>query len=127
MSEPKHVTATHGFSKKLMATALCACLLGVIFSGAGVCQAPGYGEKPDQWAPYERGQYFDQLQKIVSTYQFDGSKITYLHFEDAIAGVGPVELFRIPARQSADCREHDCYFFVLVASDYSDAPLVTPC
>ena len=29
--------------------------------------------------------------------------------------------------QSADCSSDDCYFFVLIASDYSVAPLVTPC
>jgi hypothetical protein len=105
----------------------CGCLLAIASLGAGVCQTPGCGDKPDQWAPYERGEYSDQLQKIVSTYQFADRKITYLHFELRDVGVGPVELFRIPDRQSADCNERDCYFFVLIASDYSDAPLVTAC
>jgi hypothetical protein len=127
MSEPKHVTATRSLLKNILATAFCACLLGIVFSGAGVCQTPGYGEKPDQWAPYESGQYFDQLQKIVKTYRFDGSKITYLHFEETFAGVGPVELFRIPVSRSRDCSENDCCFFALFAYDHSGAPLLTPC
>jgi hypothetical protein len=127
MPETKLVKSTLGFLKNIMAAALCAGLLGAVFPGAGVCQTPGYGETPDQWAPYESGQYFDRLQQIVGTYQLPEGKITYLRFELAGVGIGPVELFRIPARQSADCREHDCDFFVLVASDYSDAPLVTPC
>jgi hypothetical protein len=113
--------------KNILATAFCACLLGIVFSGAGVCQTPGYGDKPDQWAPYESGQYFEQLQKIISIYQFADSKITYLRFEITNVGVGPVELFRIPVGRSRDCSENDCYFFALVASDHSDAPLLTPC
>jgi hypothetical protein len=127
VSELKHVRASRSLLKKLLATVFCACLLGTVFSGAGVCQAPGYGEEPDQWAPYESGQYFGQLQKIVSTYRFPDRKISYLHFELTNVGVGPVELFRIPVGRSRDCSENDCYFFVLVASDHSDAPLVTPC
>src|SRR6266705_1515190 len=101
--------------KNILAAALCAGLLA--FSGAGICQTPGYGEKPDQWAPYESGQYFGRLQKISKIYRFDGSKITYLHFEETDVGVGPVELFRIPVGRSPNCNENDCYFFVLVASD----------
>jgi hypothetical protein len=128
MSYPKVIKANRRLLKKILATAFCACLLGVVFLGAGICQTPGYGDKPDQWAPYESGPYSEQLQKIVKTYLFDGdSKITYLHFEETAAGVGSVELFRIPDKQSRDCNEKDCYFFVLVASDYSNAPLVTPC
>lgn len=42
-------------------------------------------------------------------------------------GVGPVELFRIPVDGDRDCNEDQCYFFILIASDYSNAPLVTPC
>jgi len=113
--------------KRFIAAALFAVLLGAVFPCAGVCQTPGYGETPDQWAPYESGQYLDQLLQIVRTYQFPESKITYLRFEIGDVGIGPVELFRIPAPQSADCSEHDCYFFVLVASDHRDAPLVIPC
>jgi hypothetical protein len=103
MSYPKNRKASRGLLKNIMAMAFCVCLLGILSLGAGVCQTPGYGQKPDQWAPYERGQYFDQLQKIASTYQFDGSKVTYLHFEDAFSGVGPVELFRIPVGRTQDC------------------------
>jgi hypothetical protein len=95
------------------------------FVGAGRCQAPGYGAKPDEWAPYESGQYFDRLQKILGVYEFSDRKISYLHFEIKDVGVGPVELFRIPAGKS--CSENNCDFFVLVAYDHSDAPLVTPC
>jgi hypothetical protein len=97
--------------KNILATAFCACLLGIVFSGAGVCQTPGYGDKPDQWAPYESGQYFEQLQKIISIYQFADSKITYLRFEITNVGVGPVELFRIPVGRSRDCSEKRLLFF----------------
>jgi hypothetical protein len=116
-----------GFLKNIMATALCACLLGSAYSGVGVCQTPGYGEKLDRWAPYTSGIYFDQIQGIVKTYLFDGSKITHLHFEENFARVGPVELFRIPVARSRDCSDNDCYFFVLLAHDHRDAPLLTPC
>ena len=119
-------TTTLGSLKKFR-TAFFAVLLGIVFSSAGVCQTPGYGEEPDQWAPYESGQYFDRLQQIVSTYQLPESKFTYLRFELNDVGIGPVELFRTRAPQNADCSEHDCYFFVLVASDHRDAPLVIPC
>ncbi len=127
MSYPKDVKAIRRLLKNFLATAFCACLFGIVFIHAGICRTPGYGNKPDQWAPYESGPYFEQLQKIVETYRFDDSKISYLHFEEREIGVGPVELFRIPAKWGQDCSEKDCYLFVLVASDYSDAPLVTPC
>jgi hypothetical protein len=126
MSETRPVKSTLGLLRKVLAAALFAVLLG-IFSSAGVCQTPGYGEEPDQWAPYESGQYFDRLQQIVSTYQLPESKFTYLRFELNGVGIGPVELFRTRAPQNADCSEHDCYLFVLVASDHRDAPLVIPC
>jgi hypothetical protein len=51
MSDAKHVKASRGVLKNIMATAFCAGLLGMVSSGAGVCQTPGYGDKPDQWAP----------------------------------------------------------------------------
>ena len=127
MSFPKGVKAIRRHLKNFMATVFCACLLGIAFLDAGICQTPGYGDKPDQWAPYESGPYFEQLQKIVETYRFDDGKITYLHFEETNVGVGPVEIFRIPYKQSLDCSEKDCYFFVLIASDHSAAPLMTPC
>lgn len=63
--------------------------------------------------------------KILGVYEFSDRKISYLHFEIKDVGVGPVELFRIPAGKS--CSENNCDFFVLVAYDHSDAPLVTPC
>jgi hypothetical protein len=88
-----------------------------------VGQMPGYGDKPDQWAPYESGKYFERLQKIISTYRFANSKVTYLRFEENGVGVGPVELFRISL--APDCSEGNCYF-VLFASDL-ETPLVTPC
>jgi hypothetical protein len=100
---------------------------GLYFSAQAFVRHPGYDDKPDQWAPYESGQYFDQLHKIAQTYQLSGSKISYLHFELTGAGIGPIELFRIPKRRSADCSENDCYYFVLIASDHSDAPLFDPC
>ena len=127
MSYPKCRKASRGLLKNILATAFCACLLGIVSLGAGVCQTPGYGEKPDQWAPYESGQYFEQLQKIVETYRLSGSKITYLHFEETDVGIGPVELFRVPKLRNADCSERDCYLFALIASDHSNAPLVIPC
>jgi hypothetical protein len=127
MSATKRVTTTLGSLRNFIAMAFFAVLLGIVFSGAGVCQTPGYGEEPDKWAPYESGKYFDRLQQIVSTYRLPEGKITYLHFESSGASIGPVELFRIPAPQSADCSEHDCYFFILVSSDHRDAPLVIPC
>ena len=126
MSDPKH-KASCGFLKKILATAFLVGLLGVASLGAGICQTPGYKDKPDEWAPYESGQYFEQLQTIVKTYDFDGSKITYLHFEQTGVGIRPVELFRIPVARTQDCSEKDCYFFVLVAFDHRDAPLMTPC
>lgn len=113
--------------KKLMATALVVCLFGVLSLGTGICQAPSYAEEPGPWVPYTSGRYFGQLQKIVDTYRFSDRKIDYLHFELSDTGVGPVDLFRIPVRRSADCSLSDCYFFVLIASDHSGAPLVTPC
>jgi hypothetical protein len=126
MPEFKFALQMFRFLKGVIATALCVCLLGVVFSGSGICQTPGYGRTVDDWAPYESGQYLDRLQKIAGTYQFSG-KITYHRFELSDVGIGPVDLFRIPARQSAHCSGDDCYFFVLIASDYSGAPLVTPC
>jgi hypothetical protein len=126
MPAPK-VRTSRNFLKGILATAFCAGLFGILFLGAGVCQTPGYGKKPDQWAPYESGQYFDRLRKIISTLHFSDRNIAFLHFEDTRAGVGPVELFRIPVGRSRDCRENECYFFVLIASDHRDAPLVTPC
>jgi hypothetical protein len=126
MSYPKDAKTSRRHFRNFLATALCVCLLGIAFLGAGVCQTPGYGDKPDQWALYERGPYFEQLQKILRTYRFDGSNITYLHFEESL-GVGPVELFRIPVDRDRDCNEDQCYFFILIASDYSNTPLVTLC
>ena len=99
MSDSKQ-TAGRIFLKKILATAFLVGLLGIASLGTGICQTPGYGEKPDQWAPYENGQYFGQLQKIVSTYRFPDRKISYLHFELTNVGVGPVELFRIPVGRS---------------------------
>jgi hypothetical protein len=75
---------------------------------------------------YTGGRYFDQLQKIISAYRISENKISHAHFELSDTGVGPVELFRIPD-QSADCSSKPCDFFVLIAADYSVAPLVIPC
>jgi len=124
MSDPKQ-EASCGFLKKILARAFLVGLLGVAFLGVGICQTPGYKDKPDEWAPYDRGQYFEQLQTIVKTYRFDGSKITYHHFEETDVGIRPVELFRIPVARTQDCSEKDCYFFVLVAFDHREAPLLT--
>jgi hypothetical protein len=126
MPELKFTSPKLRFLKRIMATALCVCLIGAVLSGTGICQTSGYGQTVDDWAPYESGPHLDRLQKIAGTYRFSG-KITYHRFELSDVGIGPVDLFRIPARQSGDCIDHDCYFFVLIASDYSDAPLVTPC
>jgi hypothetical protein len=127
MSDAEYARTHLGLLKKILRTTVLVGLFGIVFLGAGVCQTPGYGERPDRWAPYEQGKYFEQLQKIVSIYHFDGSKITYIHFELADVGVGPVELFRIPVVPNEVCSENDCYFYVLVASDHGDAPLMTPC
>jgi hypothetical protein len=124
MSDPKDAKANRSLLKNMLAAVLCAGLFGFVSLGPGVCQTPGYGEKPDQWAPYESGQYFDHLRKIISTYRFSDSKISYLHFEESYANVGPVELFRIS--RGPDCSENNCYF-VLFASDLGDAPLITEC
>jgi hypothetical protein len=124
MLYPKHRKARRGPLKNLLAMAFGACLLGIASLGAGVCQTPGYGDKPDQWAPYESGQYADYLQKIIRTYRFSDGKIAHLHFEEDAAGVGPVELFRISS--GLECNESNCYF-VLFASDVGDAPLITEC
>lgn len=127
MSDPKYVKTIRGLLKKILTIVVFACLIGIVFPGQGICQNPADGDKPDQWAPYESGQYFEQLQKIASIYQFHDSRIAYLHFESSDTGVGPVELFRIPAGRGPECNERDCYFFVLVAFDHSNAPFVTPC
>src|SRR5450631_3739844 len=78
--------------KKILATAFLVGMLGFASPGAGYCQAPGYGEKPDQWAPYESGGYFNALQGMIGTYELAGSRIEYLHFEIRDIGIGPVEL-----------------------------------
>jgi hypothetical protein len=127
MSDAECARTSLSFLKKMLMTIALVGLLGIVSLGSGVCQIPGYGERADEWAPYERGRYFEQLQEIVSTYQFADGKITYLHFETRDAGIGPVELFRIPGARSRDCGGNDCYFFVLVASDHSGTPLMTPC
>lgn len=127
MLYPKHRKARRGPLKNLLAMAFGACLLGIASLGAGVCQTPGYGDKPDQWAPYQSGQYFEQLQKILSIHAVADSRIFYLHFEVTDVGVGPVELFRVSEPRSAECSDRDCYLFVLIASDHSNTPLVTPC
>jgi hypothetical protein len=79
MLYPKHRKARRGPLKNLLAMAFGACLLGIASLGAGVCQTPGYGDKPDQWAPYQSGQYFEQLQKILSIHAVADSRIFYLH------------------------------------------------
>jgi hypothetical protein len=127
MSDSKRRKACRGLLKNILATAFCACLFGIVSLGSGVCQTPGYGEKPDHWAPYEGGRYFEHLQKIATTYQYPDSKFAYLHFEQTDLGIGPVELFRIPVRPNSSCTESNCYFFVLFASDLGDAPLTTFC
>ena len=127
MSESTRAKPTRSLLKEFMATVFLVCLLGVLSLGSGVCQPFDYEGEPKRWAPYRSGRYFDQLQKIANAYRFSDSKISYAHFELSNTGVGPVDLFRIPVSQSADCSSDDCYFFVLIASDYSVAPLVTPC
>jgi hypothetical protein len=127
MSNSSKAKTRLSFLGKILVTAFSAGLLAIVFSAVGICQTPGYGDKPDQWAPYESGQYFEQLQRIMSTYQASDTKIAYLHFEFPDVGIGPVELFRIPLPRRWDCTENDCDLFVLVASDHSDAPILTFC
>jgi hypothetical protein len=127
MSNSKDSKSLRSLLKDILATTFFVCLLEMAFLGAGICQTPGYGEKPDQWAPYESGKYFDRLQEILGIYNISGSKIAYLHYELNDVRVGPVELFRIPMSRSLDCGEKVCYFFILIASDHSDSPLLTPC
>ena len=71
------------FLGKLLTIWILVSLLGIVFPDTGVGQTPGYGEKPDQWAPYDSGRYLDRLQKIKETYRLLESKISYLHFEEA--------------------------------------------
>jgi hypothetical protein len=127
VSYPKNRKASRGLLKNILAAAFCACLFGIVSLSPGACQTLGYGDKPDQWAPYDSGQYFEHLQKIATTYRYPDSKITYLHFEDTYSGIGPIELFRIPVRPNSDCTENNCYFFVLFASNLGDAPLTAFC
>src|ERR1700730_2393267 len=127
MSDSKRRKACRGLLKNILATAFCACLFGIVSLGSGVCQTPGYGEKPDHWAPYDFNRTVEHLQKIATTYQYPDSKFAYLHFEQTDLGIGPVELFRIPVRPNSSCTESNCYFFVLFASDLGDAPLTTFC
>ncbi len=96
MSNRDDAKTTPSFLNRIIAAAFLAGLFAIVFSAEGICQTPGYGGGPDQWAPYESGRYFEELQKIKHTYQLSDSKIAYLHFELKDVGVGPVELFRIP-------------------------------
>ena len=117
-----------GFLKNILATAFCIVLLGISFSGAGTCQTISpYAEEPGPWKPYKSGKYFDQLRNIASTYMFSDSNFTFVRFELSDAGIGPVDLFRIPVDRNRHCSGADCYFFVLVASDHSSAPFLTSC
>jgi hypothetical protein len=96
MPYPKEVKAIRGLLKNFLATAFCACLLGIVFLSAGICQTPGYGDKPDQWAPYDSGPYFERLQRIVETYRLDASEFAHLHFEITGEGSGPLSCFAFP-------------------------------
>jgi hypothetical protein len=111
--------------KKWLVTALWAGLLGIVFASVGVAQTPGYGQRPDNWASYEGGRYFDHLQKIVSTYRFSGWKIDYLHFDVNDPMVGTVELFRIS--RGPECGGNDDCYFVLFSSEMPNAPFITAC
>jgi hypothetical protein len=115
------------FLRRIMRRVFCAGMLVIAFSGVGICQVPGYGEKPDQWAPYEQGKYFEQLRRLANTYRLPEGKISYLHFELKDGGVGPVEVFRVPMARNEDCHESDCFLFSLVAFDHDETPLVTTC
>jgi hypothetical protein len=95
MSDAECARTSLGFLKKMLTTIALVGLLGIVSLGSGVCQTPGYGEKPDEWAPYERGRYFEQLQEIVKIYEFAAGKITYLHFETPAAGSGAAISFLI--------------------------------
>jgi len=78
---------------------------------------PGYKDKPDEWAAYDRGQYFEQLQTIVKTYRFDGSKITYHHFEEN--GRGNQTCGIVPYSRGADAglqRKKTAIFLCLLLS-----------
>lgn len=126
MPKTGNIKARRSILKNMLAAALCIALFEV-FSSAAFCQVPGFGDGPDQWVPYKSGKYFEQLQQIARVYRFSDENITYLHFESPNVGVGPVDLFRFPVKQHRDCGDADCYFFALVASDHSSAPLLTPC
>ena len=69
MSESIPAERTRSLLKELIATVSLVCLFGVLLASSGVCQAPSYGEKPDQWTTYASGPYFSQLQKIASAYR----------------------------------------------------------
>ena len=127
MSNSRQLKSKRGVLKSIMATAFCIVLLGIVFSGAAICQTSPYAWKPGPWEPYKSGKYFGQLQKIAGTYRFSDSSITFVHFELSDVGVGPVDLFRIPVDRNRHCSGADCYFFVLVASDHSSAPFLTSC
>jgi hypothetical protein len=120
----ENVKSGRGFLKKRLAAILCAGLVGIALSSAGFAQTPGYGERPDKWASYESGRYFDHLQKIVSTYRFSDWKIAHLHFGANDAELGDVDLFRIS--RGPQCHKDDCCF-VLFSSGMPEAPLITGC
>jgi hypothetical protein len=84
----------------------------------------GYGEKPNQWASYDSGRYFDRLHQIMETYRLSDSKVDYLHYEQKGLGIGDVDLFRLSL--GPECNEENC-LFLLFASDLGDIPLITPC
>jgi hypothetical protein len=63
MSNSSNAKTRLSFLRKILVTLFSAGLLSIVFSAAGICQTPGYGERPDDWAPYESGQYFEQLQE----------------------------------------------------------------
>lgn len=87
-------------------------------------QTPGYGQRPDNWAPYKGGPYLEQLQEILKKYHVSGGTIAYLHYEGMPESINSVDLFRISTAE--ECSERTCYF-VIFAADFPKIPLMTEC
>jgi hypothetical protein len=104
--------------------ALAAVLIAAGYSSQSYGQAPGYVKGPDNWAPYTKGPYLEQLQNILKSHRLSGATISYLHYEGIPDSINGVNLFRVSKGQ--ECSENTCYF-VIVAEDFPKTPLMTEC
>jgi hypothetical protein len=114
----------HVLLRSSYAVALFISLIGAGCPDQSHGQTPGYGQRPDDWAPYISGPYLEKLRDVLKTYRLAGDTIAYLHYEGIPQSINSVDLFRVSPGQ--ECGEKACYF-VLVASDFPEVPLITEC